>query len=39
MKDEKKHYGAVNEYSLEQQFHKTEVITFVVRKSGAILLV
>ena len=30
MKDEKKHYGAVDEYSSVQQFHKSEAVTFVV---------
>ena len=30
MKDEKKQYGAVDEYSSEQLFHKSEAITFVV---------
>ena len=35
MKDEKKHYGTVDESSLEQQFHKSDAITF---ESGAILL-
>ena len=39
MKDEKRHHGAVNESSLEQQFHKLDMITFLVGKSGAILLV
>ena len=28
--DEKKHHGAVDQSSLEQQFHKSDVITFVV---------
>ena len=30
MKDEKKHHGAVNESSVEQHFHKSDTITFVV---------
>ena len=29
LKDEKKHYGTVDESSSEQQFHKSDVITFV----------
>ena len=30
LKDEKKHHGAVDESSSEQQFHKSDAITFVV---------
>ena len=30
LKDEKKHHGAVDESSSEQQFHKLDAITFVV---------
>ena len=30
VKDEKKFHGAVDESSLEQQFHKLDAITFVV---------
>ena len=30
MKDEKKHHGIVDVSSLEQQFHKSDMITFVV---------
>ena len=30
LKDEKKHHGTVDESSSEQQFHKSNVITFVV---------
>ena len=37
LKDEKKHDGTVDESSSEQQFRKSDTITFV--KSGAILLV
>ena len=37
--DEKKHHGAVDESSLEQQFCKLDAITFLCEKSGAILLV
>ena len=29
MKDEKKHHGAVNDPSSEQQFYKSDAITFV----------
>ena len=36
MKDEKKHHGAVDEPSLEQQFRKLDMLC---EKSGAILLV
>ena len=36
LKDEKKHYGAVDESSLEQQFFKLDTMC---EKSGAILLV
>ena len=32
LKDEKKHHGAVEQSSLEQQFHKLDTITFVVLK-------
>ena len=32
MKDEKEHHGAVVEPSSEQQFHKSDAITFVVCK-------
>ena len=40
MNDKGKYYGIVDKPSLEQQFHKYKymVITFVVKKSGAILL-
>ena len=30
MKDEKKHHGALDESSSEQQLHKSDVIIFVV---------
>ena len=30
LKDEKKNHGAVDESSSEQQFHKSDMITFVV---------
>ena len=30
MKDERKHHDTVDEFSLEQQFHKSDAITFVL---------
>ena len=36
MKNEKKHHGAVDEPSSQQQFHKLDMLC---EKSGAILLV
>ena len=36
MNDEKKHHGTVDEYSSEQQFHKSPLLC---EKSGAILLI
>ena len=39
MKEEKKHHGAVDKSSSEQQFHKSNEITLLCKKSGAILLV
>ena len=30
MKDEIKHHGAVDEFSLEQQFCESDTITFIV---------
>ena len=30
MKDKRNHHGAVGKSSLEQQFHKSDVITFAV---------
>ena len=38
-KDEKKSYGMVDESSLEQQFHNSDMLTFLCEKSEVILQV
>ena len=38
LKDEKKHQGTMDEYSLKQQFHKSDAIALLCEKSEAILL-
>ena len=39
MKDKRKHHGAVDKRSLEQQFCKSIAVTFLCNKTGAVALV
>ena len=39
MKDERKHHGELYKRSLEQQFRKSILVTFLCVKTGAVALV